>query len=65
MRIAATQYAYQGRGRPKIRILHDEDGPEWCGLYYGGYTSLGLVRRATLAQAIAFYFRLLRDGSVL
>jgi len=43
--------------RPRIKILPDEDGLHYCGLFEGGYSSVGAVRNITLEQAIRFYLK--------
>ncbi len=48
--------------KPKIRVLPDgEPGYErmhWCGLFDGGYSSLGPVAERSLEWAIHFYKRI-------
>lgn len=49
--------------KPHIRILPDIDGMHFCGLFEGGYSSVGVVGKRSLAEAIRFYFKILRaDG---
>ena len=48
--------------KPRIRILPDgyDLAPHWCGLFPGGYSSLGRVHRMPISEALNFYLRILR-----
>lgn len=50
---------------PNIRVMRDgyDDAWHWCGLFEGGYSSIGRIGAMTLQQAIRFYFRVLRADS--
>lgn len=43
-----------------IRILPDEWGMAYCGWFEGGYSSLGLVQRTSLVEAVKLYLKVLR-----
>lgn len=45
--------------KPRIRVLPDEDGLHYRGLFDGGYSSVGRVSARTLSQALAFYRKVL------
>lgn len=53
--------------KPRIRILPDGflSEPHWCGLFAGGYSSIGRVAAMSLQAAIAFYARVLRADGVI
>ena len=54
--------------KPKMRVMMDMEPPtaHWCGLFEGGYSSIGPVSRMSLAEAMDFYRRILiADGALL
>lgn len=46
--------------KPTIRILPDEPGFYYCGLFREGYSSIARVGSKPLAWVLEFYFRVLR-----